>query len=354
MDRRSDYLYDLPEELIAQEPAEPRDASRLLVLRRDGGALEHRCFRDLPDFLRRGDLLVLNDTRVIPARLTGRRSTGGEVELLLLRELSEATWECLARPARRLRPGEVVLLPGERTAEVIESGEEGRRVVRFDPPEGLREWLESHGAPPLPPYIRRVARPEDRERYQTIYARHDGAVAAPTAGLHFSDRMLAELTERGIGTARITLHVGIGTFRPVTVENLAEHRMDEEVYEVGPGATEAINAARQRGGRVVAVGTTVVRTLESIVQAPPDRPGASGSPGSAVVKPGRGSTGLFIRPPYRFRAVDALLTNFHLPGSTLLMLVSAFAGRERVLAAYREAVRERYRFFSYGDAMLLL
>jgi len=341
MDKRSDYIYDLPDELIAQVPADKRDASRLLVLPKDSGAPQHRAFRDLPDFLNPGDVLVLNDTRVIPARLFGHRPSGGQVELLLLEEKGDAVWVALAKPAKRLTPGERILFDGGREAVVLEEGEEGRRTVRFEPEEDFHSWLEEHGSVPLPPYIHRAAEGPDRERYQTVYARHDGAVAAPTAGLHFTPEMLADLEDKGVGVVRITLHVGIGTFRPVTVEDVSKHKMDFERYIVSPDAARRINEAREGGGRCVAVGTTVVRTLESV----------TGEDG--VVQAGSGATDLFIRPPYRFKAVDALVTNFHLPGSTLLMLVSSLAGRERVLAAYKEAVEQRYRFFSYGDAMLI-
>ncbi len=340
--RRSDYLYDLPEKLIAQHPADRRDGSRLLVLHRDSGAREHRTFRDLPGFLRKNDVLVINDTRVIPARLIGRRPSGGEIELLLLEPLGEGCWECLTKPAKRVKTGSTVELPEGRRAIVLEEREEGRRVVRFEPEDGWRDWLERAGAMPLPPYIRRKAADEDRERYQTVYAERDGAVAAPTAGLHFTQEIFDDLAARGVNIARLTLHVGIGTFRPVMVENVAEHRMDQERYGVSNEAARTINEARKHGGRIVAVGTTCVRTLETI----------SGDDG--IVHAGHGATGVFIRPPYRFKAVDVLLTNFHLPGSTLIMLVSAFAGREQILEAYAEAVREKYRFFSYGDAMLIL
>ncbi len=342
MDHLSNYQYDLPEEMIAQEPASRRDASRLLVLYRGATRILHRRFTDLTAHIRPGDVLVLNDTRVIPARLIGHRRTGGKVELLLLKEIGRSTWECLAKPARKLDKGEIIHLAKNRTATVLASREQGRRTIRFEPLEGLRAWLEFTGSPPLPPYIRRLPKPEDRKRYQTIYAAHNGAVAAPTAGLHFTGSLLKTIENRGIDIAHITLHVGVGTFQPVTTDNLDEHRMDPEWYEVKRDQAERINRARRAGGRVVAVGTTVVRTLETVA----DKNG--------VVHPGRGESGLFIRPPYRFKAVDALLTNFHLPGSTLIMLVSAFAGRRQVLSAYDEAITEHYRFFSYGDAMLIV
>ncbi|MCB2200589.1 tRNA preQ1(34) S-adenosylmethionine ribosyltransferase-isomerase QueA [bacterium] len=342
MDRRSDYLYDLPEELIAQSPAEKRDASRLLVLDRSAEGVEHHEFRDLPGYLRKGDVLVLNDTRVIPARLNGHRPTGGQVEFLLLDPISDAEWVVLAKPAKRLTVGSEVLFEGGRKAVILEEGDEGRRRVRIEPPEGFRDWLEGHGSVPLPPYIHRDADKEDRDRYQTVYARHDGAVAAPTAGLHFTDGMLDSLEQIGVHVVRITLHVGIGTFRPVTVDDVSQHKMDFERYTVSEEAASRINAAKASGGRCIAVGTTSVRTLESVT----DEEGH--------VQAGSGATNLFIRPPYQFKIVDALLTNFHLPGSTLLMLVSALAGRDRILSSYAEAVREQYRFFSYGDAMLIV
>jgi len=339
---RSDYLYDLPQELIAQTPAEKRDASRLLVLKRESGVREHRRFSDLPGYLMPGDVLVINDTRVIPARLIGHRPTGGEVELLLLEPRDGGAWECLAKPAKRLRIGEEVLLPEGRKAVILAEGEEGRRIVRFEPEDGWRDWLDRAGSMPLPPYIQRPAEVGDRDRYQTVFAEHDGAVAAPTAGLHFTDEMLNNLQDKGVRIARLTLHVGIGTFRPVSVENVEQHKMDSERYEVSETAAKTVNEARAAGGRIVAVGTTSTRTLETVT----DEHG--------IVRAGSGATDIFIRPPYRFKAVDALVTNFHLPGSTLIMLVSALAGREQILETYAEAVREKYRFFSYGDAMLIV
>ncbi len=341
-DKRSDYLYDLPEELIAQQPAEKRDASRLLVVDRSKDSLKHKVFSDLPGYLREGDILVMNDTRVIPARLIGKRPTGGEVELFLLHPVDATTWVCLAKPAKRLKPGGKVLFDGGVEAEILAYGEEGRRTVSFQVPYGeFRAFLDDVGKTPLPPYIQREPEKKDRDRYQTVYAHHDGAVAAPTAGLHFTPELLAGLEEKGIQTARLTLHVGIGTFRPVSVENLEDHVMDRERYIVTTETADQINQARANGGRIVAVGTTSVRTLETITD------------DKGIVHPGEGEAGLFIRPPYRFKAVDALLTNFHLPGSTLLMLVSALAGRDRILVAYQEAVRQQYRFFSYGDAMFI-
>jgi S-adenosylmethionine:tRNA ribosyltransferase-isomerase len=341
--RTSDFDYELPRELIAQYPADRRDESRLLVVRRDGGALEHRLFSDIGDYLESGDVLVVNDSEVIPARLLGRRSGGGRAEMFLLRDLGDHRWEVLVRPGARIRQGaELSFGDGQLTARVEEVLADGKRVVALSAPGDVAAAAESLGAIPLPPYINREPEPADSLRYQTVYARVPGAVAAPTAGLHFTQELLSELGAAGVATARLTLHVGIGTFRPVAVENPADHPMESERFDVPAEAADAINAARGADGRVIAVGTTSVRTLESV----------AGEDGH--IEPGSGSTDLFIRSPYRFKCVDVLLTNFHLPKSTLLMLVSAFAGRERVLDAYTEAVRERYRFYSYGDAMLLL
>jgi len=331
-----DFSYDLPEESIAQEPA-PRGESRLLVLNEEGPG-RHRQVGDLPQLLRPGDLLVLNDTRVIPARLFGQRQEGGKTEVLLVEKVGDREWEALVRPGRRARPGTEIAFEGL-TAEVVEKRADGRHRLRFSEP--VEPHLDRLGHVPLPPYIRRPDRESDRERYQTVYARHPGAVAAPTAGLHFTADLLEEIAGAGIGIARVTLHVGLGTFKPVSAERVEDHRMESERYEVGEETAEAVQRTRAAGGRIVAVGTTVVRTLESAALA-----------GGGEVRPGRGATELFITPGFRFQAVDVLLTNFHLPRSTLLMLVSAFAGRERVLAAYEEAIREGYRFYSYGDAML--
>jgi S-adenosylmethionine:tRNA ribosyltransferase-isomerase len=345
----SDFDFDLPEELIAQEPAPSRDQSRLLVLGRATGALEIAVFAELERWLAPGDLLVVNDTRVFPARLLGRREPGsGRVELLLVRDEGEGVWEALARPAARVRPGDRVHFgegPEQLEALVLERREGGRRAVRFVGEGPLWPRLERWGQTPLPPYIRRAGDAEprlDRERYQTIYARERGAIAAPTAGLHFTSELLARLEALGVRTAAITLHVGYGTFQPVRVERVEEHRVEPERYSISEDAARAVNSARAHGGRVVAVGTTTTRALESAV----DEDGR--------VRPGAGEAELFIRPGYCFRAVDGLVTNFHLPRSSLLMLVAAFAGRERVLDAYRRAIAERFRFYSYGDAMLIV
>ena len=342
-----DFDFELPPESIAQH-AVPRGESRLLVLDREGPD-RHRRVRDLPGLLRPGDLLVLNNTRVIPARLFARRlsrtvtadgeTAGARIELLLIERAGELEWNALARPGRRARPGTLLELDAGLTAEVTAKSEDSRHRLRFSEP--VEPHLERLGHVPLPPYIQRPDAAEDRERYQTVFARQPGAIAAPTAGLHFSEELLREIAAAGVEIAELTLHVGIGTFKPVSAERVDEHRMDFERYEVPEETAAAIRHARSRSGRLVAVGTTVVRTLESAARQ-----------GGGEVQPGAGATDLFITPGFRFQVVDALLTNFHLPRSTLLMLVSAFAGRDRVLAAYEEAVREGYRFYSYGDAML--
>ncbi len=366
----ADFDFDLPDSAIAQHPA-GRGQSRLLVTGAPADA-RHRQVGDLPEILRPGDLLVVNDTRVLPARVFARRELrpsgggqaeqgGGRVELLLVEKLGSRTWDALARPARRLRPGVGLELEGGLGAEVIAAGEGGRRRLRFA--AAVEPHLERFGHVPLPPYIRRGDAAADRECYQTVFARHPGAIAAPTAGLHFTPELLAELEARGIGRAAVTLHVGYGTFKPISVDRVEDHRMDAERYRISSEAADAIRRTRAAGGRIVAVGTTVVRTLASAAVAPlrgdatlaPLRGDAAlaASREGGSVPPGEASTELFIVPGFRFRVVDALVTNFHLPKSTLLMLVSAFAGRERVLAAYREAVTKGYRFYSYGDAMFL-
>ena len=336
------FDYELPKELIAQEPLADRSASRMMVLHRSTRSWEHRHFRDLPEYIRPGDLIVLNDTRVIPARLFGRRSTGGRVEVLLLRPISGTRWEVLARPARRLKPGDEIIFSDELSAMVVAVKPEGIRELDFRCEGDLLATIERIGQPPLPPYIRRRPSPEDRERYQTIYARRPGAVAAPTAGLHFDEQMLKRVREAGARIAYVTLHVGLGTFRPVKTENVEDHEMHAETYEVPEATAQAVEETRRVGGRVIAVGTTVVRTLETV-----------GHP-DGTIEAGAGETSLFIYPGYRFKVVDGLLTNFHLPRSTLIMMICAFAEREFVLAAYREAVQQKYRFYSYGDCMLIL
>lgn len=340
--RVEEFDYYLPPELIAQQPVEPRDASRLLVLHRRDGSLEHRYFYELPLYLNPGDILVLNDTRVMPARLWGRKAgTGGRIEVLLLNRLDGDRWETLVRPGRRVPVGaELVFGQGELTAKVLATTPTGGRVLEFTYEGNWEEILVRLGQVPLPPYIK--SKLPDPERYQTVYARHPGSAAAPTAGLHFTPRLLKALQDKRVEIAYILLHVGLGTFRPVKEEIIEKHRMHAEYYAISPETARAINTARSRGGRVVAVGTTVVRALETV--ATPE----------GQICPGEGFTDIFIYPGYRFKAVDCLITNFHLPRSTLLMLVSAFAGRERILEAYRIAVQERYRFFSFGDAMLIL
>lgn len=352
--KRSLFDFELPPELIAQEPPEHRGTSRLLVLGRTTGAIQDRRFGDLPDLLHPGDLLVVNDTRVFPARLLGRRLPGGgTVECLLARRLEEGpspaeeVWECLVHPGQRLRPGsrmEFGARPAAIHGEILGRHFQGRRTVRLwtdGPP--LSRVVDAIGHVPLPPYIKRLDTEGDRDRYQTVYARARGSIAAPTAGLHFTPELLDALAARGIERAAISLHVGYGTFQPVRVDEIEEHRMDAEFYDVSPEAADAISRALREQRRVIAVGTTTTRTLESL-----------DVEGDGRVKAARGSTELFISPGHRFRIVSGLVTNFHLPRSSLLMLVSAFAGREHVLNAYRHAVEQRYRFYSYGDAMLVL
>ena len=343
------FDFELPAKFIAQQPEAQRSASRLMVLDRATGRLEHRRFRDLPGYLETGDLLVLNDTKVFPARVYAtKEATGGKVELLFMEEIEPGLWDVLLRSPRRPGVGQVVRLGNENLrATLVEDGEMGRARVRVEPPDELLPFLYREGKPPLPPYIKRsdadpTSAQADLERYQTVYATVPGAVAAPTAGLHFDEAVFAALARRGVDIARLTLHVGIGTFRPVNVEAVEAHTMDAERYAVSEETAAQVRACRERGGRVVAVGSTSVRTLEALAQ--DDR----------AIRPGTGRTDLFIYPPYSFRVVDAMITNFHLPRSTLVMMVSALAGRERILAAYEEAKREAYRFFSYGDAMLIL
>lgn len=340
----SDFDYELPPALIAQHPPAERGQSRLLVIpRRETSLLAHRAFSDFPEYLNAGDCLVLNDTRVIPARLLGRRRTGGQVELLLLRPLGGDRWEALGRPARRLRVGETVEFGAVLRAEVVALGDEGRRTVQLHYEGELLPLLDRVGQMPLPPYIQREqTEAEDKTRYQTIYAAQPGAVAAPTAGLHFTPEVLAAIEARGVKIVRLTLHVGLGTFRPISVERLEDHVMHAEWYSVAPEAAATINTARAGGGRVIAAGTTVVRTLETVADE------------AGQVHSGEGLTRIFISPGYTFRVTDGMLTNFHLPRSSLLVMVSAFAGRERILAAYAEAIAQGYRFYSYGDATLLV
>lgn len=336
-----DFWYDLPEELIAQTPLEKRDASRLLVMNRATGEVKHQHFYDIVSYLQPGDCLVMNDSRVLPARLLGHRPTGGAAELLLLRDLGDKRWECLAKPGRKLLEGqEVIFGNGELTATVIAVQPDGNRVVEFHYEGIFLEVLERLGKMPLPPYIK--AELQDQERYQTVYSRAVGSAAAPTAGLHFTNELLDEIRTKGVKTAFVTLHVGLGTFRPVKAEEITEHHMHAELCMISKDTAEVLNETKRNGGRIICVGTTSCRTLESLVN----------NDGSFEEK--SRWTDIFIYPGYTFRAMDGLITNFHLPESTLVMLVSAFAGREKVLAAYEEAVKERYRFFSFGDAMMIL
>ncbi len=335
-----DFWYDLPEELIAQTPLQQRDSSRLLVLHKDGGELEHRHFYDILDYLNPGDCLVMNDSRVLPARLLGHRPTGGAVEVLLLRDLGEKRWECLCKPGRKMQEGsEVIFGGGELTATVREVKEDGNRVVEFHYEGIFLEVLERLGKMPLPPYIKEEL--QDQERYQTVYSREVGSAAAPTAGLHFTQELLEKAREKGIKTAFVTLHVGLGTFRPVKAEEISEHHMHAELCMISRETAQILNQTKAEGGRIVCVGTTSCRTLESLVN----------EDGSFEAR--TKWTEIFIFPGYKFKALDALITNFHLPESTLVMLVSALAGRENVLHAYEEAVKARYRFFSFGDAMFI-
>ena len=353
--RVSDFDFDLPEELIAQQPALERGASRMLVLDRATGGVHDSMFAELPSLLRPGDLLVLNDSRVIPARLYGRRTLRrekerptGRIEVMLTEPAGEDRWHALVRPGRKVAIGEVLVFPNaggaiELKAEVLERGQFGDRLLQFEPVDDFYAALDRIGHIPLPPYIHRDDAAADRERYQTVYSRERGSVAAPTAGLHFTPGMLEALSARGVEIARVTLHVGLGTFAPLRVERVDEVRLHRERYSIGAEAAEAVNRAVREGRRIVAVGTTVVRTLES----------AAAERNGPPLAPKSGETGIFISPGFQFRLVSALLTNFHLPQSSLLMLVGAFAGRESVLAAYRHAVVERYRFFSYGDCMFI-
>ena len=338
--RTQDFYYDLPEELIAQTPLQQRDTSRLLALNKVTGEVEHRHFYDILDYLQPGDCLVMNNSRVLPARLLGHRPTGGAVEVLLLRDLGNKKWECLCKPGRKMQVGHEVLFGnGELSAVVTEVREDGNRVVEFRYEGIFLEVLERLGKMPLPPYIK--AELADQERYQTVYSKETGSAAAPTAGLHFTNELLEKIREKGVRTAFVTLHVGLGTFRPVKAENIHEHHMHSELCMISQETAEILNETKKQGGRIVCVGTTSCRTLESLAKE------------DGTFEAGSKWTEIFIYPGYTFKAMDALITNFHLPESTLVMLVSAFAGRENVLSAYETAVRERYRFFSFGDAMYI-
>ena len=336
-----DFWYDLPEELIAQTPLQQRDTSRLCVLDRETGKVTHKHFYDILEYLQPGDCLVMNDSRVLPARLLGHRPTGGAVEVLLLRDLGEKRWECLCKPGRKMQVGsQVIFGNGELTAVVTEVKEDGNRIVEFRYEGIFLEVLERLGKMPLPPYIKEEL--QDQERYQTVYSREVGSAAAPTAGLHWTPELLQKARDKGVRTAFVTLHVGLGTFRPVKAETIAEHHMHAELCMLSQETADILNETRANGGRIICVGTTSCRTLESLVN------------DDGSFEPKSKWTEIFIYPGYTFKAMQGLITNFHLPESTLVMLVSAFAGRENVLSAYNEAVRERYRFFSFGDAMCIL
>lgn len=338
---KSDFYFELPKELIAQDPLEDRSSSRLLVLDKKTGEVSHHVFREITDFLNPGDCLVLNDTKVIPARLLGEREgTGAHVEVLLLRRREGSVWETLVRPGKKCRPGDRLSFGGGMLrAEILSVAEEGNRLIRFEYDGIFEEVLDRLGEMPLPPYI--THKLKDKNRYQTVYAKYEGSAAAPTAGLHFTKELLRKIEEKGVETAYVTLHVGLGTFRPVKEENVLDHHMHSEYYQITKDAADKINRTRRLGGRVICVGTTSCRTVESAVD------------DEGTVHAGCGDTEIFIYPGYRFKVLDALITNFHLPESTLVMLVSALAGRENVLNAYRTAIEERYRFFSFGDAMFI-
>ncbi len=339
--KRQDFYFELPEELIAQDPLEDRSASRLLVLDKETGEVSHHSFREIADYLEPGDCLVLNDTKVIPARLIGaKEDTGGKIEVLLLKRREGNVWETLVKPGRKARPGARIRFgEGLLTGEILDIAEEGNRLIRFEHEGIFEEILDRLGQMPLPPYITHQL--EDKNRYQTVYAKHTGSAAAPTAGLHFTPELLEQIEKKGVDIAKVTLHVGLGTFRPVKADDILEHHMHWEFYLIEEEAAEKINRAKRSGGRIICVGTTSCRTVESAADE------------NGRLKACSGWTDIFIYPGYQFRVLDSLITNFHLPESTLIMLVSALAGRERTLAAYEEAIRERYRFFSFGDAMFV-
>lgn len=339
--KKSDFYFDLPEELIAQDPLEDRASSRLLLLDKNTGEIKHGIFHDIVDYLNPGDCLVLNDTKVIPARLIGEREdTGAEVEVLLLKRKENDVWETLVKPGKKARPGmRLVFGNGLLKAEVLDIVEEGNRLIKFEYGGIFEEVLDALGEMPLPPYI--THKLQDKDRYQTVYAKYEGSAAAPTAGLHFTRELLGKIEEKGIEIAYVTLHVGLGTFRPVKADNILEHHMHSEYYQVGAAAAAKINGAKRSGSRVICVGTTSCRTIESAADE------------CGILSECNDNTSIFIYPGYKFKVADALITNFHLPESTLVMLVSALAGRENVLCAYEEAIRERYRFFSFGDAMFI-
>ena len=340
--KTSDFYFDLPKELIAQDPLEDRSASRLLVLNKETGEMEHRIFKDIVEYLNPGDCLVINDTKVIPARLFGSKvGTDAKIEILLLKRRENDIWETLVKPGKKVRPGtKIAFGEGLLMGEVLEVAEEGNRLIRFTYDGIFEEILDQLGQMPLPPYITHQLK--DKNRYQTVYAKHDGSAAAPTAGLHFTPELLEKIKEKGVSIAHVTLHVGLGTFRPVKVEDVTAHHMHSEFYVVEEDQAELINRTKTEGGKVVCVGTTSCRTIESAAD------------DQGILHAGSGWTDIFIYPGYRFKILDRLITNFHLPESTLLMLVSALAGKEHIEAAYKEAVKEKYRFFSFGDAMLIV
>ena len=340
--KTSDFYYDLPQELIAQEPLKDRASSRLLVLHKDSGEIEHKIFRDITEYLKKGDCLVINDTKVLPARLIGeRKNTGARVEILLLVRKDLDTWEVLTYPGKKAKPGDVITFgDGRLEAEILEVIEGGNRIVKFHYEGVFENILEELGEMPLPPYI--THKLEDKNRYQTVYAVHDGSAAAPTAGLHFTPELLQQIKDMGVEIAHVTLHVGLGTFRPVKVEDVTNHEMHSEYYVVEESEAEKINNVKKNGGRIIAVGTTSTRTLESVTDE------------NGVVHAGSGWTKIFIYPGYKFKAIDCLITNFHLPESTLIMLVAALVGKDRILDTYKIAVEEKYRFFSFGDAMFIV
>ena len=337
---KSDFYYDLPEELIAQTPATPRDSSRLLVYNRATKSIEHRIFRDILQYLNRGDVLVVNNTKVLPARLYAHTANGGGVEVLLLKRLERDKWEVLVKPGKKCRIGTNLVISDRLSLTVEGITDSGERIVQFHYDGVFEEILEEVGNMPLPPYIKKKL--EDKGRYQTVYAKTDGSAAAPTAGLHFTPELLQAVKDKGVEIAEVLLHVGLGTFRPVKEEIITDHKMHSEYYEVSEQASEIINRAKREGRRIIAVGTTSVRTLESVADE------------NGMLRPCKGNTEIFIYPPYKFKCVDALITNFHLPESTLIMLVSAMTGREEILSVYKTAVENKYRFFSFGDATLIL
>ena len=355
--RIDEFDYNLPEKLIAQKPADKRDSSRLLVVHRDDHTLEHKHFFDILEYLHEGDCLVLNNSKVLPARLFGvKEGTGAKIEFLLIKRLEGDTWETMVRPGKRLKPGDSVMFCEEPLlrAVVKDYGDDGTRIVEFEYEGIFMERLEEVGSMPLPPYIERASENDDKDRYQTVYCKEEGSVAAPTAGLHFTDEILVKAQEKGVELAYVTLHVGIGTFRPVKCENIEEHSMHFEEYHVSEESAEIINRAKKEGRRVISVGTTSTRTIESAAYFDESiKVEGNDKDGCWQVKAGGDSTGIFIYPGYEFKIIDSLITNFHLPKSTLLMLISALYDREQILKAYEEAIKEEYRFFSYGDAMFI-